>query len=81
MGIPLLIIFFTAIVFIYYLVVRGWLWKIALALGGTICMWLVFSEQPGLRATAFVVGGLTVSWAAAVPLGLLFLALLTSKGD
>jgi hypothetical protein len=79
MALPGLIVLFVVIVALYYLVVKGLLFKLILLVAGCICIGVVLSGMPEMRAVAFTIGSTTVSYAAALPLGLALLVLLTSK--
>jgi hypothetical protein len=80
LALPLLIVLFVLIVIVYYAVVKGWLWKGLLLIGGSFCIWLVLLTQPSCQATAFTIGSMAVSWAATIPLALVALVLMTTKG-
>jgi hypothetical protein len=79
MALPGLIVLFVVIVALYYLVVKGLLFKLILLVAGCICIGVVLSGMPEMRVVAFTIGNTTVSYAAALPLGLALLVLLTSK--
>jgi hypothetical protein len=80
LALPLLVVLFLVIVALYYAVIKGWLWKGILLVGGSICIWLVLSTQAAFQATAFTIGTTSISVAAAIPIGLVCLVLLTTKG-
>ncbi len=78
MAILPLIILLVVIVVAWHLVVRGILWRLILLVGGPIAIWIVLGLYvPESRAVALTIGSTTVSWAAALPIALVILVLLT----
>jgi hypothetical protein len=79
MSLGLLVVAFVVIIAFYYGVIRGWLFKGILLVFGSLCIGVVLSSVPECRATAFTIGTTNVSLAAAIPLALVVLVLLTTK--
>ena len=75
-GIALLI----AIYFMYVLLVKGALWKIILAIFGWFGMYWFLAAQ-GLTEEAIVIMGHHISWAQAIPSGVVLLAMLYTRDE
>jgi hypothetical protein len=77
-------IFASILLFIIYvawlLLVEGLLWKFILFFAGWEGLHLLLQTQPWAVATAVVLVGYPVSWAALLPTLVCFMALLTTEG-
>lgn len=78
-ALPVLLVLLAIIVGLYWLVVKGLLFRLILLIGGCFCIWVVLSTQPSMQAEAFKLGGMSFSLAAVLPLGLAICVLLTTK--
>lgn len=79
LALPALVALFVVIIVAYYGVIRGWLFKGLLLVGGSFSMYIVLLGYPSMAAEAFRIGVMIVSYAAAIPLGLVVLVLMTSR--
>lgn len=67
------------IAFLWFLLVRGFLWKLILFVFGWIGLYLALLTQPWALTTAVVFLGSAWSWAVIIPSIVCFLALLTTE--
>lgn len=80
MILPLFVL--IGIVAAYFLFIRGWLFKLLIAAGFLLIApaWLIHS-YPGSAGIIITIGNLGISWAWAIPLGVLLLAMLTTRSE
>lgn len=82
MPLIVLIILLILIIAAYKLLVQGILWRAILLVAGPIAIWMVLSIRvPESNATALTLGSTTISWAALLPMALVFLVLLTTRSE
>jgi hypothetical protein len=78
-ALPILIALFAIIVVAYYGIVRGWLFKGIFLVAGSIAIWIVLADQKQFQGEAFRIGTTGFSWAAAIPIALVVLVMLTTR--
>lgn len=80
LALPVLIVLGVVIAILYWLVVKGYLFKGLLLVAGSLCIWIVLSAQPAFQGIVFHFGGTSFTWASTCPMILVVLCLLTTKG-